>query len=241
MRPPIRNSILGAWLAVLIGLNGCVLAPSSRIGDYLSGLSVPPVQTQPLATPIHAGLVLAMPQEELDKPTAPSKTLQEKLMERIRKEFQDPQRVEVEQVLPPITLPGNGLSALTRERLQEMTQGKPFAQIFVVVATSQTAQRVLPYPLYEVQLFVRMDLALVDLTAGQVLLTEVGQEDYDMEDRYDGVKDILYPRVFYRTITRWAGPFKLVEGNPYIALGEETFSGAADQLIMRLRERVNPS
>ncbi len=232
---------LGVVSAAAIGLSGCAATTTSRIGDYLVGMPVPSAQPQQLATPVRAGLVLAMPQVELDKPTAPSKTIQEKLMERIQKEFQDPQRVEIKQVLPPITLPGNGLSALTLDRLREMTKGTQLAKLFVVAATSKSAQRVLPYPLFEVQLFVRMDLALVDLTTGQVLLTEVGQEDYDMMDRYDGVKDILYPRVFYRTITNWAGPFKLVEGDPYVALGEETFSGAADQLIMRLRERLTPS
>lgn len=237
-RPLTTAYVIGTVLAVMIGSSGCVLAPTSRIGDYLSGISVPPTQTQPLATPIRAGLVLAMPQAELDTPTTPSKTLQEKLMGRIQKEFQGPQLVEIKQVFSPITLPGKGLSALTLERLREMTKGTQLTNLFVVVATSQTAKMVLYYPLFEVQLFVRMDLALVDLATGQVLLTGVGQEDYDMEDRYDGVKDILYPRIFYRTVTRWAGPFELVEGDPYVALGEKAFSGATDQLVMHLREKL---
>ncbi len=226
-------------VALLIALGGC--ATTSRIGDFLAGMPVPPAPPHQLATPIRAGLVLAMPQVEAQKPTAPSKALQEKLMERIRKEFQDPQGVEIKQILPPITLPGDGVAALTLERLRGMAKEAQLGKVFVVVATSKTAHRVLPYPLFEVQLFVRMDLALVDLTAGQVLLAEAGQEDYDMIDRYDGVKDILYPRIFYRTITKWGGPFKLVDGDPYVALGEETFSRATDQLVMRLRERLHPS
>ncbi len=233
--------LLGAGLAAMIGLGGCAITPASRIGDYLSGMPTPAAQPQQLATPIRAGLVLAMPETEFVKPTAPSQTLRERLADRIKKGLQDTRKVDIKQFVPSLTLPGDGLAALTLDRLREAAKETQISKLFVVVATSQSAQVMLPYPLFEVQLFVRMDLALVDLTTGRILLTEVGQEDYDMEDRYDGVKDILYPRIFYRTITRWGGPFKLVEGDPYVALGEETFSGAADQLVMHLRERLDPS
>lgn len=234
---------LGVVSAAAIGLSGCAATTTSRLGDYLVGMPVPSAQPQQLvvAIPIRAGLVLAMPEAELGRPTAPSQTLREQLTDRIKKGLQDTQRVDIKQVVSPLTLPGEGLAALSLSRLRELVKDQQIQRLFVVVATSKSAQRVLPYPLFEAQLFARMDLALVDLTTGQVLLTEVGQEDYDMMDRYDGVKDILYPRIFYRTITNWAGPFKLVDGDPYVALGEETFSGATDQLIMRLRERLTPS
>ncbi len=232
--------LLETGLAAMLSLGGCA-GDSSRIGDYLSGITLPPTQPKELATPIQAGLVLAMPETELVKPTAPSQTLRERLADRIKKGLQDTQRVDIKQVAPPLTLRGDGLAALNLSQLRQSVKDAQVQQLFVVVATSQSAQPVLPYPLFEVQLFVRMDLALVDLATGHILLTEVGREDYDMEDRYDGVKDILYPRIFYRTRTRWAGPFKLVKGDPYVALGEETFSGAADQLVMRLRERLTQS
>ena len=48
-----------------------------------------------------------------------------------------------------------------------------------------------------------------------------------------------YPRLYYRTFT-FAGPFTVVEGDPYKALGEAAFSGAADQLGMKLRQRLDP-
>ena len=234
VHPHIRTTLI---VSMLIGLSGC--AASSRIGDYLAEIPASPAQPPQLATPIQAGLVLAMPETELGGPTTPSQALLEKLVDRIRKGLQDTQRVDIKQVVSLLTLPGEGRAALSLSRLRELVKDPQVQRLFVVVATSKSAHRVLPYPLFEVQLFVRMDLALVDLTAGHILLTEAGQEDYDMMDRYDGVKDILYPRIFYRTITKWAGPFKLVDGDPYVALSEETFSGAADQLVMHLRERLN--
>ena len=223
-------------VALLVGLSGC--AVSSRIGDYLSGMPIPAVPPQQLATPILVGLVLAMPETELAKSTAPTRKFQESLTERIQRGFQDFNAVEIKQVFPPLTLSGDGLGALQLGRLRELARDTHLNQIFVVVATSQSAQRVLPYPLIETQLFARMDLALVDLLTGRVLLTEAGQEDWDLEERYDGVRDIFFPRVFYRSLTT-SGPFRVVDGDPNVALGEEAFSGAADQLVMHLRERLN--
>jgi hypothetical protein len=69
------------------------------------------------------------------------------------------------------------------------------------------------------------------------VFAESAQADYALLERYDGVKDIYYPRVFYRDITE-SGPFEVVEGNPQIALGEAAFREAANQLSLRVRERL---
>lgn len=225
-------------VVLLIELNGCAATTTSRAGDFLAGIPVPPAQPQQLATPVRAGLVLAVPEAESAKPTALTRKFQESLTERIKKGLHDPQSVEIKQVLPPITLPGNGLAAITLDRLRELVKDAQISKLFVVVASSQAARRVLPYPRVETQLFARMDMALIDLATGQVLLTDAGQDDYFLLDRYDGVRDIYYPQIFYRAITE-SGPFQVVDGDPYVALGEKAFSGAADQLIMRLREKLN--
>ena len=51
---------------------------------------------------------------------------------------------------------------------------------------------------------------------------------------------ISYPRLYYRNFT-FGGPFIIVEGDPYQALAWEAFKGAADQLGMKLRQRLNPA
>ena len=51
---------------------------------------------------------------------------------------------------------------------------------------------------------------------------------------------ISYPRLYYRNFT-FGGPFIIVEGDPYQALAWETFKGTADQLGMKLRQRLNPA
>ena len=81
--------------------------------------------------------------------------------------------------------------------------------------------------------------ALVDVPTGLVLLTEAGQDDYVMAEALDYVDRISYPRLYYRNFT-FGGPFTIVEGDPYKALGEQTFRGAADQLGMKLRQRLSP-
>jgi len=106
-----------------------------------------------------------------------------------------------------------------------------------VVFTSQSVQRVQPYPLIETQIFARTDLALVDLATGRLLLSEYGEEDYILGQRRDVDRTISYPRVYFRDMTE-SGPFTVVEGDPYRALGEIAFKAAADQLALRLHERL---
>jgi hypothetical protein len=85
-----------------------------------------------------------------------------------------------------------------------------------------------------------MDAALVDVPAGRVLLTEFGQQDYVMADNLDYVDRISFPRLYYRHFTI-GGPFTIVKKeDPYQALGWEAFKGAADQLGMKLRQRLSP-
>jgi hypothetical protein len=82
-----------------------------------------------------------------------------------------------------------------------------------------------------------MDAALVDPASGRILSSDSGQDDYILAQTY--YNQFSYPRLYYRTFT-FAGPFTIVEGNPYKALGEAAFSGAADQVGMKFRRLVDP-
>ena len=232
----MKDFLAGVAAIVLLSLNSCA---ASRITDYLSGFPESSAQVPPASVPIRAGLVLAIPETESGKPTAPNPAARDKLTERIQKGLQNLPRVQITRVMPAIILPGDGLKALSLERLREAAKDAQMDKLFVVVATSRSAQRVQPYPIIETEVFARLDLALVDLAAGRVLLSEAGEEDYILGQRRDVERTISYPRIYYRTQTT-TGPFLVVEGDrdPFAALGEVAFAATADQLLMRLREKL---
>jgi len=228
-------------LAAVIVLEGCA-SFSSHVTDYLSGFQPPSASSQPPAQPAQplvAGLVLALPETEIGKPTTPSPAVLEKVAGRIQKELQQSPHIVIQNIFPPITMPASGLAGLSRERLHDLTKDTKLTNLIVVVATSQSARKLRFWPIMENQLFVRMDGALVDVSQGRVLMTEFGQDDYVMAEALDYVNRISYPRIYYRNFT-FGGPFTIVEGDPYQALGWETFRGAADQIGMKLRQRLSP-
>lgn len=226
-------------LLVVVGLAGCAI-PSSRITEYLSGF--PPQTEQPpqVALPLAAGLVVALPEDELGKPTTPSPATLEKVAGRIQKELQESSAITIRRIFPPITMPASGLAGLSLERIRELAREEKLATVLVVVATSRSAGKLRFWPIMENQLYVRMDAALVDVPKGAVLMTEFGQDDYVMADVLDYTARISFPRLYYRNFT-FGGPFTVVQGNPYKALGWEAFRGAADQLGMKLRQRLSPA
>ena len=222
-------------LLVMVMAIGCA-GPSSRIGDYLTGfqpVSGPP----PIPSPLVVGLLIALPEEELAKPTTPSKEALEKIGQRIQKELQESPNIRVRRIFPAIIIPAGGLGALNLERVRGSARDPQLPLVLVAVATSQSARKI-HFWRVEDQLFARMDAALVDQAAGRVLASESGQDDYVLAQSYanDGV---FYPRLYYRTFT-FAGPFTVVAGHPFKALGEAAFSGAADQLGMKFRQRLDP-
>lgn len=228
-----------AALGATLLLNACA-EPSSRITEYFSGFPPQPENPSPVALPLVAGLVLALPETEMGKPTTPSPAMLEKVAGRIQKELQESSAIVIRRIWPPITIPGSGLGGLSLERIRELAREESPATVLVVVATSWSATKMRFWPIQENQLYVRMDAALVDVPAGRVLLTESGQDDYVMAEALDYVDRISYPRIYYRNFT-FGGPFTIVEGDPYKALGEQAFRGAADQLGMKLRRRVSPA
>jgi hypothetical protein len=230
--------ILPGAIGVLISLCACA-APSSRITEYLAGIQPPPAETQPLASPLVAGLLVALPEAELAKPTAPSKEALERFAQRVQKELQASPKVQIQRIFPSVIIPGDGSGGLSMDGLREMGKDGAVTKMIVVVASSQTASKLRFFPVLETQLFARMDAALVDLSTGRVVLAEVGQEDYTLAETLYYSGSISYPRLYYRTWTV-AGPFTVVDGDPHKALGEEAFKGAADQLGMRLRVRLSP-
>lgn len=230
-----------AALAALIALNGCA-ADSSRITDYLTGFQAPSassLQPQPGAGQMVLGLVLALPETEIRKPTTPSPAVLENVAGRIKNELGDSSGIVIRRILPPITIPAGGLAGLSVERLRELAREATLDNLIIVVATSRSARKLRFWPIMENQLYVRMDAALVDVPKGVVLMTELGQDDYVMAEAVDYVDRISFPRLYYRNFT-FGGPFTIVEGDPYQALGWEAFKGAADQLGMKLRQRLSP-
>ncbi len=232
------RSLISA-VTVFFFLNGCA-ADSGRITEYLSGLPAPAGSAPRLATPIVAGLVLALPETELGKPTTPGTETLEKVAQRVVKEIQETSGMTVAKIFTPIILPGSGIHSLPFERVRTLARDGGLSTMIVVVATSVSAQRLRGYPIVEHQLFVTMNAALVAAAGGRILLTESGQDDYVMADILPYGGSISYPRLYYRNFT-FAGPFTVIEGDPFKALGWETFKGAADQIGMKLRQRVNPA
>jgi hypothetical protein len=215
---------------------GCA-GPSSRVGDYLIGFQ--PLSGRPqIAAPLVVGLLIALPEEELAKPTTPSKGVLEKIGQRIQKELQESHNITVRRIFPAIIIPGAGLGAVSLERIRASAGDPNLHNVIVAVATSRVAGRVY-FARVEDQLFARMDGALVDLATSQVLASETGEDDYVLAQSYY-YNGFSYPRLYYRTFT-FAGPFTVVEGDPYKALGEMSFSGAADQLGMKFRRLLDPA
>jgi hypothetical protein len=220
---------------LMLALVGCA-SPPTWINEYLTGFQPPSSKTLAVSLPLAVGLLIALPENELSNRTTPSKESLDRMGLRIQKEFESP-RMTVERIYPTIIIPATGLGTLSLERVREATQGGHSRKIIVVVATSQPARKV-HYSMLEDQLFARMDAALVDLSSGQELATERGEDDYVLAQSYF-FNAFSYPRLYYRTFT-FAGPFTVVEGDPYKALGEAAFSGAADQLGMKLRQLLDP-
>jgi hypothetical protein len=232
------QNVIAALVAVLL-LNACA-GSSNRITEYLAGF--PPQTEKPpqVALPLAVGLVVALPEDELSKPTTPSKDTLEKVAQRIQAELQASPQITIQRIFSALTIPAGGLRGLALEQVQALAKESNLTKMIVVVATSQSARKLRFWPIMENQLYVRMDAALVDVPKGAVLMTEFGQDDYVMAEAVDYVDRISFPRLYYRTFTV-AGPFTIVEGDPYHALGWETFKGAADQLGMKLRQRLSPA
>jgi hypothetical protein len=221
---------------VVLTLAGCA-ASSSRIDEYLSGFQATPVQKEALSFPLNVGLLIALPENELSRNTTPSKESLAQMGRRIQKELEESPKIRVERIFPTIIIPAAGLGALSVDRVRDATHGHNMRYILVVVPSSRLARKI-HFSLIEDQLFVRMDAALVDLSTGRVRAVEVGEGDYVLGQSLF-YNYFSYPRLYYRTFT-FAGPFTVVEGDPYKALGEAAFEGAADQLGMKLRQKLDP-
>lgn len=223
---------------IFVAVPGCL--GSSRTHEYFTGLT--PGQLQLTKRPLDVALMLAVPETEMKNPTALNPANQTKLIEHLAKQLREATAIEVKTVLPPITLPGDGTRTLSLDRLRDLTKQAHVPYLFVVVPSSRSAQRVQPYPLIETELFARLDAAVIDVTAGRVLLTETGEEDYILGERRDVARTIGYPRIYYRTQTT-TGPFTVVDGDrdPFAELGKTSFTAAADQLVLRFLNRLKPS
>ena len=227
----LKTFSVGTLVIAVVGLTGCSVT-RLRASDYFAGFSTASAGL-PGKAPISAALLLAIPETEAAKPTALTPVMQKDLVERVRTNLRDT-RLVIGSIASPIVLPGDGKGALTPERLREIGKETGLQHLLVLIPSSQSAQRVQEYPIIETELFARMDAALVDLTAGRILLTAAGQEDYILAQRRDVARTIGYPRIYYRTQTT-TGPFTVVEGDPFAELGKIAFTAAADQLLLALQ------
>ena len=231
MKILVKTFSVVTLVIAVVGLTGCS-ATRSRASDYFAGFSTAPAGP-PRKAPIRAAVVLAIPETEAAKPTALTPVMQKELVERVRTNLRDTKFV-ISSIASPIVLSGDGKGALTPERLRQIGKETGLQHILVLIPSSQSAQRVQEYPIIETELFARMDAALVDLTAGRIILTAAGQEDYILAQRRDVARTIGYPRIYYRTQTT-TGPFTVVEGDPFAELGKIAFTAAADQLLLALQ------
>ena len=232
----MSRGILITIAALLISLNSCAGSPQ-RVTEYLSGFQSPTDGARPIALPLNAGLVVVLPEDELGKSTTLSQEALQSVAERLQKAIQASPHIVIQRIFPSITIPANGSYGLSLARLQGLAREGSPATMLVVVATSRSASKLRFWPIRETQLYVRMDAALVEVATGLVLTTESGEDDYVMAEALDYVQRISYPRLYYRNFT-FGGPFTIVTGDPNKALGEQTFRGAAEQLGMRLRMRL---
>jgi DNA polymerase III psi subunit len=225
-------------VTMFVVVPGCL--SSSRTDEYFVGLT--PGQLELTKRPLEVGLMLAVPEIELQKTTGLNPENQTRLIQHIAEQLRQATAIEVKKVLPTITLPGNGTRSLSLDRLREIAKQAQVPYLIAVVPSSRSAQKVQPYPLIETELFARLDAALIDLPRGRVLLTETGEEYYILGERRDVARTIGYPRIYYRTQTT-KGPFTVLDGDldPQVELGKTSFTAAADQLVMRLLNRLKQS
>jgi hypothetical protein len=230
-----RASIfLAGLMAVCLTASAGCASSSSRIEQYLTGFQPSQPESTKVVLPLTADLLIVLPENELGKPTTPSKEVLAKIGQRVKKELEESPGIVIRKILPPVIIPASGVSGLSRQYLIELTADTSVDKVIVAVASSQLARKN-RFWMVEDQLFARMDAALVELPTGRVLAQELGQSDYVLATSY--YNDFSYPRLYYRNFT-FAGPFTIVDGDPYKALGEESFRGAADQLGMKLRQRL---
>ena len=230
MKILVKTFSVVTFVIAVVWLTGCAVT-RSRAVDYLVGFSMA-AAGPPRKAPIPAAVVLAIPETEAAKPTALTPVMQKELVERVRTNLRNT-KLAINTIAPPIVLAGDGKSALTPERLRQIGKETGLQYLLVLIPSSQSEQRVQEYPIIETELFARMDAALVDLTAGRILLTAAGQEDYILAQRRDVARTLGYPRIYYRTQTT-TGPFTVVEGDPFAELGKIAFTAAADQLLLAL-------
>src|SRR5437870_13607794 len=94
--------VVGSIAALLI-LWACATS-SNRITEYLSGFQPPSDGAQPVALPLNAGLVVVLPEDELGKPTTPSRDTLQAVAERLQKDTQASLNLVIPRAFSSITL-----------------------------------------------------------------------------------------------------------------------------------------
>src|SRR5438132_9153871 len=167
----IKIRLMMGSIVIFLSLWACA-SSSDRITEYLSGFQPPPDGAQPVALPLNTGLVVVLPEDELGKPTTPSRETVHALAERLQKDLQASPNLVIQRVFPSITIPATGLHALSLERLQGLVREGNLTQMLVVVAVSRSASKLRFWPIMANRLYARSDAALVEVPTGRLLLPE---------------------------------------------------------------------
>src|SRR2546428_7026061 len=144
----MKIRLVVASIAALLSLWACATS-SNGIAEYLSGFQPPSDGAQPVALPLNAGLVVVLPEDELGKPTTPSRDTLQAVAERLQKEIQASPNLIIQQVFPSITIPANGLHGLSLERLKGLARKGNIKQMLVEVGVSSDASKIWLWPIME--------------------------------------------------------------------------------------------
>src|SRR2546426_6176388 len=155
----MKIRLVVASIAALLSLWACATS-SNRIAEYLSGFQPTSDGAQPVALPLNAGLVVVLPEDELGKPTTPSRDTLQAVAERLQKEIQASPNLIIQQVFPSITIPANGLHGLSLERLQGLARKGNLTHMLGAAAVSRSASNLPVSAIMEHQLYFRTGVAL---------------------------------------------------------------------------------
>src|SRR5438128_10650642 len=142
-------------IVILLSLWACATS-SNRITEYLSGFQPPSDGAQPVALPLNAGLVVVLPEDELGKPTTPSRDTLQAVAERLQKDIQASPNLVIQRAFPSITIPAHGLHGLSLDWLRGPARERNLPPILPAVSASRSARKPRIWPTMRNQVYVRM-------------------------------------------------------------------------------------
>src|SRR5437899_11132684 len=121
MKVTLSSVVLAGLTAACLAIGAGCASSSSRIEEYLTGFQSNQSQSSKVGLPLIADLVVALPENELGKPTTPSKARLAKISERVKKELEESPRIVIRTILPPVIIPARGGAGRSGRRLIVLT------------------------------------------------------------------------------------------------------------------------